>query len=595
MSFGTTNTIKEVKNVDSENFDYLLAETNFRIDQVFRSRNKAVVEPTIPITSSAATGTNYDTDYVPFQSAKTKPGAVFSFIIDANDYSLYDLRDAEFDIQAQYRYITSAKNQGSSNGVITNAPRFGNLALLSLFQQIELYIDGTSIERNLYPGMNANMIYALKYPHCKTLEKGYEINGFTSTDYDYCLYETTGTNNDAIDDLDSFDNQSITIGQDDTYKAGTVSSKAKSIVSGFITQRIKLSDIFACIETLPPLYNHKVEIKFTRASHNYIICNTCAVGNDGTNDELTDDMKYCGFMGFTKFKMFQDTYITTDQYINTAKEYYSSIKETIITQDKQVLVPLITPPDKNQTQSFNINIDAAFKNRLLTIYIPRTSNFAYQPIEADTVYDSNGKLISPDNSDHELHADVRKAPANSYTTGNLRYLSVSTTSGLKLYEFNMENDGCITSDNTFVNLTDLSSQLDFTSSNTNIYNYQDVYRQYVKARLLFQQSEEEAIDFDMFCKEYCVYCIDLSCFQLAPNENLKITIMTGAWNQDDADGKYNPFWFNNTQSEESRYQSTSIIADLFCDQVLRLIPDRRVELATMITTDKKEVENSNMA
>lgn len=593
MSFGTTNTIKEVKNVDSENFDYLLAETNFRIDQVFRSRNKAIIEPTIPIISAPVSSANYAADYISFNSSKTKPGAVFSFIIDANDYSLYDLRDAEFDIQAQYRYCTEAKNVGAGNGVIANNPRFGNLALLSLFQQIELYIDGTSVERNLYPGMNANMIYALKYPHCKTLESTYEINGFNKTMPAYCDYYDAVNNDAAVDALNVLDNQSITIGQANV-SAGGAAARTKNIVSGFITQRIKLSDIFACIETLPPLYNHKVEIKFTRASHNYIICNTCAVGAD-----LSDDEKYCGFMGFTKFKMFQDTYITTDQYINTAKQYYSTVKETIITQDKQVLVPLITQPTANQTQSFNINVDAAFKNKLLTIYIPRTSSFAYQPIEADTVYDANGRLIAADNTKADRHIDVRKAPANSYITGNLRHLSVSTTSGLKLYEFDMENDGVIECTSDFINKTSLSSQLDYNQGAIKIMNYQDAYKQYVKARLHFQQSEEEAIDFDMFCKEYCVYCIDLSCFQLAPNENLKITITTGAWNQQDNAGTanvaYNPFFFNNNNAAGNRYQSTAIIADLFCDQVLRLMPDRRIEMATMITTDKKEVENSNMA
>lgn len=593
MSFGTTNTIKEVKNVDSENFDYLLAETNFRIDQVFRSRNKAVIEPTIPIISAPVSSANYAADYIAFNSSKTKPGAVFSFIIDANDYSIYDLRDAEFDIQAQYRYLTSAKTAGVGNGVIANAPRFGNLALLSLFQQIELYIDGTSVERNLYPGMNANMIYALKYPHCKTLESTYEINGFNKTFADLCDYQDATGNNVAVSALSTLDNQSITIGQVQ-YAAGTATTRTQNIVSGFITQRIKLSDIFACIETLPPLYNHKVEIKFTRASHNYIVCNTCAVGED-----LQDDEKYCGFMGFTKFKMFQDTYITTDQLINTAKQYYSTVKETIITQDKQVLVPLITQPAANQTQSFNINVDAAFKNKLLTIYIPRTSSFAYQPIEADTVYDANGRLIAIDNTKADRHADVRKAPANSYITGNLRYLSVSTTSGLKLYEFDMENDGVIECSSNFINKGGLSSQLDYNQGAIKIMNYQDAYKQYVKARLHFQQAEEEAIDFDMFCKEYCVYCIDLSCFQLAPNENLKITITTGAWNQQDNAGTanvaYNPFFFNDNNAAGNRYQSTAIIADLFCDQVLRLMPDRRIEMATMITTDKKEVENSNMA
>ena len=40
----SVNNIKDVKNVDSENFDYLLAESNFRIESVFRQRNIGAIK-----------------------------------------------------------------------------------------------------------------------------------------------------------------------------------------------------------------------------------------------------------------------------------------------------------------------------------------------------------------------------------------------------------------------------------------------------------------------------------------------------------------------------------------------------------------------
>lgn len=560
----SVNNIKDVKTVDSENFDYLLAESNFRIESVFRSRNKAVIEPTVPIISvlkkpDTSSITNFD-KFVEPNPAETKTGASFTFVMDATDYQLYDLRDAEFDIQAQYVY-SEIKQSDSTTYEIT-PPRFGNQCMLSLFQNVELFIDGISVQRNNFPGFSSNAEYALRYPHCKTLEKDFEINGFITSD--------------ALDPVAAnykFYNASITFAQK-YLSNGAGTPTYHYIATGIITQRIKLSDIFSVVETLPPLYNHKVEIRFQRSSHNKLICNTGIANVDAL------------FLGFSKFKLFQDIYNTTDQFIATAQKYYSKPIETLITQDKQILVPIITRPGAGSTQSFNLNVDAAYKNKLLTLAIPRTSDFASQVQTLAT---------DVDNKSTATHYDVYRAPANSYTYGGLRYLTVQTANGLKLYEFDMENDGLVKLPKDLFVDNSTNIQTNIGNSSVTIQNYQDVYRQYCKARLHFQQSEDEALDYDSFLKEYCIFCVDLSCFDLSPNENIKITIAFGSWEKQPT-YQYNPFFANNDESNLTYgYMSPNIICNLFCDKVLRLLPNRQIQLADLITTNTVEVENSNMA
>ena len=587
-----TNNIKDIKTVDSENFDYLLAETNFRIESVFRSRNKAVIEPNVPVISSK-TDIAYNTQKTIIQgdTSKTKPGATFSFIIDANDYQLYDLRDAEFDIQAQYVYISDVISPGNNPGISPIPPSFGNQCLLSLFQNIELFIDGTSIARNAYPGFSSNAEYALRYPHCKTLEKDFEVHGFNTTYRRENIGTVGHTIKAALDNvLNKFDNQSITInGIPDVQDLAQIETSTYVIFTGFITQRVRLSDIFSVVETLPPLYNHKVEIKFQRQPHNILICNTNVFNSpNGT-------IPYAHFLGFMKFKLFQDVYNTTDQFIATAKKYYSTPKETLITQDKQLLVPIITIPDKSTQQSFNINIDTAYKNKLLTIVIPRTTDFARQLSVASQYNDArnNAYVADYDNGTLNKQYDVYASPSNSYTYGGLKYLDVQTANGLLLYHFDMDNDGVISCPNGMVHLNKPITQLNETPGTNNIYvsNYQDVYRQYVKARLHFQQTEEEAIDFETFCKEYCIYCVDLSCFNLSPNENIRLNFGFGPW-----EGNYNPYYaFNAKVDANSIYMSSSIICNLFCDKVLRLLPNRQIQLADLMTTSSVEVDNTNQA
>ena len=568
------NNIKDVKTVDNENFDYLLAETNFRIESVFRSRNKGIIEPNVPMITEPSDQANLLLDP---SAAKTKIGGTFEFVIDANDYTLFDLRDGEFDIQAQYAWKTVLTGD-NTHGLYETKPIFGNQCLMSLFQKVELFIDGTSVEANLFPGLSSNAEYALRYPHNIKNEKQFEIHGFKSNDkseYDFVIAQPNYGDFDK--EQYGWKNQAITLyAKNISTTPGTTDSTY--LVTGYITQRVRISDIFSVVDTLPPLYNHKVMIRFTRSNHNTIICNTA-----------TTDNKPCLFYGFSRFKLFQDTYITTDQFIQTAKNYYSKPIETLITQDKQIMAPIINQPKSSTVQSFTIGIDAAYKNKLLTIAIPRQTDFTV-PHNNLTKYVVSANTLGINNTVKDEHYDAFKAPANSYTYGGLRYLSVHTNSGLLLYQFDMENDGCIQGDATLFNMTDASTQNNYaTSTLCSIANYQDVYRQYVKARLHFQQEEEEALDFETFMKEYCIFCVDLSCFDLSVNENIRITMAFSNWTQ----ANYNPFFSYNDSGSD--YTASNIVCNLFCDKVLRLLPNRRIELADLMTTNTVEVDNSNMA
>ena len=253
-----------------------------------------------------------------------------------------------------------------------------------------------------------------------------------------------------------------------------------------------------------------------------------------------------------------------------------------------MLVPLITEPQGNQTQSFNLNVDAAYKNKLLTICIPRTTNFTGQRNSVQGYYKVDHTLAGVSNDVPVRHYDILKAPANSYTFGGIKQLQVQTTSGLMLYNFDMENDGTTQGATGLFCLTNPSTQQNIHTANVYMANYQNVYEQYKKARLHFQQLEDEALDFETFIKEYCVYCIDLSCFQLSPNENIRITLSLSDWAT-----TYNPFKAYNVSDND--YTNSVLICNLFCDKVLRLLPNRRVELADMITANTSEVDNSNMA
>ena len=637
----SVNNIKDIKNVDSENFDYLLAESNFRIESVFRQRNKRPIEPNVPMTRSVFDGTISSPPskaefeaYTNVDNAQSKASTQCDFIMTANEYGLVDLRDGELVIQAQYAYQDYTKPvTGDTRYGVVNTPRFGNQCLLSLFQTISLFIDDQEVQCNKWPGLSSNAEYALRYPHCKTLEKDYEIHGFQRTDTsDYSLnllgdytstYPTDQATLQAVCDKIAltFSNQSTTL---KIYAiAGAASNETRYLYTGFITQRIKLSDIFSVIDTLPPIYNHKISIRFQRQPNNNIICNTATMTG-----------AYCQFLGFTKFKIYQDVYVTTDQFIATAKKYYSKPIETLITQEKQYFQPIPAEPGEASTQEFNINIDAAYKNKLLTIAIPRSTNFTYQANNISGYYSPevlsgtslvattpNGEFsklnrFNNDNAIPYRHYDTLKAPANSYTYGGIRQLKVSSiASGADLYVFDSEFDGNIKITEGQIPTNIIATNCNYgAAGEIQIANYQDVYRQYVKARLHFQQSEEEALDFDTFMKEYCIFCIDLSPFDIPQGDQIKVSLTTSAWNNN-----YHPFYSYNSKSAVDssfastttttvsgttfitpatippRYTSTNVICNLFCDKVLRLLPNRDIQLVDMLSTSTMEVENAQMA
>ena len=529
-----------------------------------------------PIINQDVKPASYATDvskYLPTSIQTTHGSQRFYFTIDPVKYAVYDLRDAEFNIQVQYAY----EDEVSSAPIPVNYPTFGNQCLLSLFEYVELYIDGHCVGRMNTPGMNSNANYALRYPHCKSLEKNYEINGYMSTDkskYSKFNANTTSVANSIVD----FDNQSITL--QTVLNNATRTSATKAFYTGIITQRIKLSDMFFFIKTLSfPLYQHQTEIRFFRNAHNYLICNT------NTNNNVK-----CECVGINKFELRQDVINVTDEVIKQCEEVYANPVETLVTMEKQQLVDFVTKPATGSGTNFNINLETAYKNKLLTIAIPRTNNFTRQFNDNKARY-TNGTPNDIDNFSVTLHYDTFKAPANSYTYGGIRALVVSTLNGAILYRFLPEAEGIIEGSKELFRINKPETQLNFlndaTKNKIKIANYEDVYKQYLRARRHFWEEENEGLDFETFMKEYCVYCIDLSQFTLSPNETLNVDIQYSEW-----EGNYNPYHQNNDLSKE--YYSTRMICNLYYDEVLK-IGKGVFELKPMFDQEKQSTEELNMA
>ena len=646
--------------IDKENFDYLLAESNYKIDKTLILKQKSMRIPNIPVMvgptlmtdadikfpTFATTATTLPNDgvlssYTRFQNAKndtskTIPGINIPLDISAMDNAIMDLRDGEISLQAQFYYDlygldgANLVSDGTHkiNTIAINPPTFGNQALLSLFSRAELYIDNQLIAANEFPGLSSNAEYALRYPHCKKLEKNYEVYGMTSSDKKkYKLatpihikatitantgdiaYEMTHSESsdgsspvvwpkkDLNKDLDYIfydfpdQNQSITMKVIPTKIQKTITAGANPIsfvsqvgITGFITQRYKLSDIFPVIDTLPPIFDHKIILKFNRAPTNFLICNTnqCIGGHDNEK---------CYFLGFQQFKWYQDIYKITEQVQQTAKQYYSKTINTIITIDEQQLSQTQSRPVKGQNIPFNLNLNAAYKNKLLTICIPRTNGFNNQYNSIANYYkvDTGLLLGEINNTEPKQHYDVLKAPANSYTNGYLRELVIKTAGGLELYTFTLQNDGHITGIQGQFDVHSPNTQQNYggTTSDIKMNNYEDVYRNYVKARLHFQQSEEEALDYETFLKEYCIFCVDLSPFDLSVNEQLQILMTIPDW-----DDNFNPFFAGNDNN--GTYMTQSIICNLFKDKILKLEPNRTCSLANMIDTKESITQQTNI-
>lgn len=157
--------------------------------------------------------------------------------------------------------------------------------------------------------------------------------------------------------------------------------------------------------------------------------------------------------------------------------------------------------------------------------------------------------------------------------------------GVKLYGFDMARDGVIKGN---IDEYDKLSMMDVHTSATDalIYNYQDVYQQYLKAREQFGQIQEEGLDYVTFLKEYCIYCVDLSPFTIGAGENLRVEMAFGDW----ADS-YNPYHARNTSS--APYMSRTLLTLFYSDKILRLLPNQNVELADLFQA-RTESDETNI-
>lgn len=565
-----TNIIKEDKSVNADNFAFLLAQSNYNLSSVFRSRNH---NETIADTPMIGTDLTYDsgTNLVDLEEKQSRNHQYQFRILGASTNQIADLKDAEINVVAS---VFSRNTEAEI--AIGDVPRLGNQALLALFSSIELYIDSTLIERIDYPGLSANADYSLRYPHNKESEKVLESNGFITQLEDSFVLKIEDDGDDqtkrltkvekVVDGVYDFHNNSV--------MWTVIGSGQGNWLRGLITQRIRLSDIFPCINTLPPIFNHSVVVNFTRNSSNDIIASA------------SNSKQITRLNAFIDFKIVLDCYIITDELKKAAMSYYSKPIETIFTKCKQIPVGFVSEPKKNVTTTFNVSVDSAYKNKLAVFCIPRTTNFNNQAHSATkklteentTFTDAKGRQF-----------DVAQAPSNSYTHGGLSSLTIYTMNGVKLFSFDMKRNGDFSGK---FERYDKMAMLDIkppadTAGNINgeIYNYQEVYQQYLKAREQFGQIPEEGLDYITFMKEYCIYCVDLSPFSINAGENLRVEMSFGDWGDN-----YNPYRARNDPAGD--YMSKQLLTLFYSDKILRLLPNQNVELADLFAM-KTEADETN--
>lgn len=554
-----TNVIREDKSINAENFGFLLAQSNYNLSTVFRSRNHNETVANTPIVSADTTNdANATSDQLEEIQSRNKQ---YTFnILGASTNQIADLKDAEINVVASCYMMTPGT---TTHLTLADVPRLGNHALLSLFSSIELYIDSTLIERIDYPGMAANAGYALRYPHSENSEKALEANGYISKLKNSIaqLISSSSLTGLATDGVYEYDNSSA------IWAVVGSNGSATQKLRGLITQRIKLSDIFPCINTLPPIFNHSVTLNLTRASSNDIIASSSIAS---TKLKLNS---------FIDFKINQDCYIITDELRKAAVEYYSKPIETIFTKCKQIATGFISEPTASTTQTFNISVDSAYKNKLAVFFIPRTTNFTNQAIS-----ETKQKSATGYNDSEGKKYDTAQAPANSYTYGGLKSFTVYTMNGVKLFGFDMSRDGYITG-SIETHQPQLLADIKQDPNNVKIANYQCVYREYLKAREQFGQIAEEGLDFVTFLKEYCIYCVDLSPFTIGAGENLRIEMVCDDWA-----ATYNPYHENNKPLRS--YMSKQIFTLFYSDKILRLLPNQNVELADLFKA-RQEPDETN--
>lgn len=576
-----TNIIHEDKSVNADNFAFLLAQSNYNLSSVFRSKNHNETIADTPMT--AADGipvSKYVLTAADLPERQSRNNQFQFKLLSASTNQISDLKDAEINVVAS---IYSHEKENLYSTTLADVPRLGNQALLSLFSSIELYIDSTLIERIDYPGFSSNADYALRYPHNTISEKLLESNGFISKLFDKPYVSelkaasATASSDPVIgienvEDGGYYDYSNSSVAWQLIEPAGS----APTYLHGVISQRIKLSDIFPCINTLPPIFNHSVIVNFARNSSNRVIASSPYSGNNIITE----------LHAFVDFKIVQDCYIITDELKKAATAYYSKPIETIFTKCKQLSVGLPTTPQANSTTSFNISIDSAYKNKLVVFAIPRTNNFNRQPESItrrrDITYTYNAKLGNT--------YDVSNAPANSYTHGALKTFTVYTMNGIKLQSFDISRDGYKKGVFEFHDKNNmLNIKQDTTGTNmAEIENYQCVYQEYLKAREQFGQLKEEGLDYLTFIKEYCIFCVDLSPFSFGAGENLRVEMVFDDWATN-----YNPYFENNDGSTSTNYISKNIYCLFYADKVLRLLPNQNVELGDLFQI-KTETEETNM-
>lgn len=576
----SSNIIREDKSVNSENFEFVLAQSNYNLSSIFRSKNHNETNPDTPMTDTDKTSTfpaGVSTlDGLKQALKETKSvGNQYQFkILTPSTNQICDLKDSEINIVASV--FAAGDDTGNTSALSSgpHPPRLGNQALMSLFSSIELYIDSTLIERIDYPGFAANADFALRYPHSKTAEKVLESNGFISGIENWSAGDFdpgTGSTPAAYANYDT-EHDGVYAFYNSSVSWGRKTSTNYSYYRGLITQRIKLSDIFPCISTLPPIFNHSVTVNFTRNSSNRIIA------SGGT---LTTKPVETFLNAFIDFKICSDCYIITDELKKAAINYYSKNIETLFTKCKQITQGFTTTPTANNTTTLNIAVDSAYKNKLAVICIPRANDFQSQ---APTIPKPFSTHDGWDNTIGQTY-DVASAPANSYTFGGLRSISVYTTNGVKLKSFDMSRDGYIKGaidDHAKIHAINVKQG---SSDNSLIANYQDVYQEYLKSREIFGQIAEEGLDYETFIKEYCMFCVPLHCFSIGSGENLRVELVFDDW----ASG-YNPYYENNNSSK--KYMSTRVFCLFYSDKILRLMPNQNVELADLFQA-KTESDETN--
>lgn len=573
-----TNQIKEVKGIDAENFDWLLAQSDYKINSVFRSANKSVnIYPDSPMVTAHNTINN--TTYSLASGTDKSASGTFNFIINSTDNALIDLKDYCFDINA-FCYCSITDNS-VTNDLKPSSIRdlhFANQPLFPLFAHAEIYIDNVQLERSDNLALSAGIRYTMEYDHSNKAEDAAQINGWQYTDYverqpvfkipAADMNATTFSEAYTVSTLDE-DTQLCKFKPNKTISGIINGNGTNTLIYVNINQKIKLSDMFSCVNSLPPIFGHQIKISLSRASSSWIGCDTrCR-----TKMQLD-----C----FETFKLNGVQYIITDELKTAAQKYYSKKIETIFTSRIENLQVIPTKPSSTNEVSYVLTVPLAYKNKCLCIAIPKCNNVfgALQPYTfTDKIYDGD----TPNKTNGLYYSEFGKT-FNEYVGPALSQLIVSTANGLELIRYEFDRDGTMKgipmSQSDFMTGFDLNR----TPTNTLRYSYLQAYEEMKRCREHFNQLPESCISYLSFLKSYMVYCVDLSPFSISAGENIRITLKCGEWA-----ANYNPFYLYNKETTitnitvNSIYSASSILINLYSDQILRLLPNGKSEIVQLFS------------